>query len=354
MDSFKQQFEQLNGPAEQLAWLSAHRLLGVASLLADRGLLQPEIHRLAAPLMPSRGWVSAAWLEEERSVLRGLSDAVDCLTLKGCLLAYLVYPAPQQRWRSDLDVLIAPESLPSAREALRGLGYQPMFKTAGGTPIDQESWLRSSPAGRSVVDLHWAMRKHPTLRYCLSFEEQWVESQVLSGLGDNVRGQSHAHALLNAALHWFDGIYAEAPPLGWLLDMDLLWREMIAAERARLLALAQTRGMAGLLAESLRMSRAVFDTPVEQHVIKNLVQHGRKRPATRLIALRERPAMAYLYALWTEPGAAAKARRLRHSLLPSAQHLRERFPEGSRWGAPGLYLKRALRRYRRLPGRVER
>lgn len=344
MDSFRQQFQQLDGPAQQLRWLTEHRFLGVLDLLVERGLIPAQVQSLAAPLVPRRGWVSKAWLDEERRVLQALAAAVPSLALKGCLLGYLVYPAPQQRWRADLDVLVAPGDLSAARVVLKSLGYAPPYETAGGTPIDQEAWVYRNGAARFNLDLHWAMRKHPLLRDCLSFDEQLQQSVELPGLGPGVRGHGHVHALLNAALHWFDGIYGEPPALAWLLDQDLLWRHMNQAQRSELFDLARDRGVAGLLAESLRLSRDFLDMPVDGAALDALARAGRGAPATRLIGLRQSPLRAYLYAFWSEPGAGNKLERLRQSIFPPSAHLRQRFPEGSRFGLAGLWWRRIRQR----------
>jgi hypothetical protein len=340
LKSFREQFEQLTDPAEQLRWLIQHRFLGVLDLLVERDLIDLAVQNLAQPLVPRRGQVSESWLVEEQRVMHGLAQAGRCLALKGCLLAYLVYPAPDQRWRSDLDVLVAANGVDEARAALRACGYKPLTEVPGGTPIKQESWVHRFSGGRFAVDLHWAMRKHPLLRDCLTFEEQWQASVELPGLGAGIRGQAPAHALLNAALHWFDVMYAEPPPLGWLLDKDLLWRCLSDEDRNQLAALAVERGVAGLLGESLRLTRDFLGTPIPADDLENLIRAGRRQPATRLIALTKRPFSAYAYALWCEPGLGPKMHRLSESLFPPPAYLRQRFPEGSRLGLPGLYLRR--------------
>jgi hypothetical protein len=342
--SFREQFGQLSQPADQLSWLIRHRFLGVLDLLVERDLLSPAVQRLAQPLVPRRGRVSRHWLAEEQRVMKALAQSGRCLALKGCLLAYLVYPAPDQRWRSDLDVLVPPDGVESARAALRACGYSPLSEVPGGTPIEQESWVQRSGGGRFVVDLHWAMRKHPLLRHCLTFEEQWQASVELPTLGAGARGQGPAHALLNAALHWFDVIYAEPPPLGWLLDQDLLWRSLSDQDRHQLAALAIERGVAGLLGESLHLTRDFLDTPISPDYVEHLVSGGRRQPATRLVVLATRPFSAFAYALWCEPGLGRKIHRLSESLFPPPESLRQRFPGGSRLGLPGLYLRRWVSR----------
>ena len=213
--------------------------------------------------------------------------------------------------------------------------------------MEQESWIRQDDGSVRVIDLHWGLRNHPVLRGVLSFEEQWEESIELPGLAPGVRAQSVGHALLNACMHWFDDLYAHSHPLGWLLDKDLLWRCLDESTREALVRLAIERELAGLLAESLRITRRVFDTPVSEALLENLAEAGRGQRATRLVLASRHPLSAHWFALQCEPSHAARLRRFRLTLFPPAAHLRERFPEGSRLGLAGLYLRRWVRRARK-------
>ncbi len=345
MNSFRQQFDHLNGPAEQLRWLGEHRLLGVADLLAERELIPESLAQMSTTLTRKTAPVTAEQMAAESRVMTGFVEAdVQALALKGCLLGFGYYPKPNQRWRADQDVLVAPESVDAARETLRSLGYRPMWEVAGGTPMDQESWLHGHGPQRRVVDLHWGLRNHPVLRGVLSFEEQWAAAIPLKGLGKGVMGQGPVHALINASMHWFDDLYDQLRPLGWLLDKDLLWRSLDESGHSKLIELACERGVAGLLAASLSMTRDVFATPIPDKVIDHLTEAGRIQPATPMITANSNPWRAYWFALRCEPGLGRKIRRVRASLFPSPAHMRQRYPEGSRLGLPGLYAKRIFRR----------
>jgi hypothetical protein len=78
---------------------------------------------------------------------------VDGLLLKGAALARLLYDVPEQRHYSDIDVLVAPDDLPSARAALEELGYKNASELVAvddiGGVIHGETWL-----GPVVIDLH--------------------------------------------------------------------------------------------------------------------------------------------------------------------------------------------------------
>ena len=347
--SFEEQFAALEGPAAQLDWLTANRFLGVLDLLQARGLLSTQAVALARPIAERRGMVPLAQMVEEKRVVAALVErSIRVLVLKGCLLGYRAYPSPEQRWRADLDVLVDPGQVVDAGQVLAELGYRPLTVTPGGTPIDQSSWTIVRGRVRCVVDVHWSLRKHPILRERFSFERQWQSSVELDALASGARGHDHVHALINAATHWYDSLYGEPRPLGWLLDVDLLWRGMSDPVRQRLAGCACEHEVAGVVAEQLAFARAVFDTPVPHGLIERLTIAGIDQPATRMTEVVDRPLIAWWLAVVSEPSWSAGLGRVWKSLLPPPDHLRQRFPGGSRLGLPGLYLRRILTRLRKI------
>ncbi|PKM21437.1 MAG: hypothetical protein CVV10_09375 [Gammaproteobacteria bacterium HGW-Gammaproteobacteria-14] len=342
--SFKEIFQGIDHPARQLSWLAGHRLLGVSDLLVDRGLIEPWTADMIRPLANKSARVPAVQLAEERAVLTALMQAqVPALALKGCLLGYRVYPKPDQRMRGDLDVLVAVDRIAEARVILNSIGYEPEWQIAGGTPSTQESWIRDSEGISFYVDLHWDIRNHPALRAVLGFDEQWSAAVSLDTPEPGLKGQGNVHALINASMHWFDDLFPVTRPLGWLLDKDLLWRAMSDTERQYAVTLAIERGVAGLLAESLKMSRIVFDAPVSDDILEKLESAGRGQRATRLARTDLKPIRKWLFALRCEPGLCAKLVRIRESLLPPPAYMRERYPQGSRLGLVGLHWHRLLK-----------
>lgn len=345
--SIREQLQGLAGPGEQLRWLGEQRLLGPVAILVERGLVPADIGGIAELWRERHPPVLVSQLVEERRVLAGLAKSeVPALALKGCLLGHAFYPEPDQRARADLDVLVAPDSVDDARSVLRGLGYRPMWDVAGGTPMDQESWLLGEGRTRRVVDLHWDLRNHPILRRRLGFQEQWEHSIDLDSVAPGVRGQCAVHALLSAAMHWFDDLFAGSKPLGWLLDIDLLWRALDDKGRESLWRLSIERELAGLVAECLRLAREAFGTPIDDHFLQTLRAAGQSQRPSVLIEVGENPYRAWWFAFHCEPKLSGKMHRLRHSLFPPAAHMRQRYPEGSRLGLAGLY-------WRRVSGRLK-
>lgn len=345
LEPLARQLAACDGPVGSLEFLGAHRLLPLARLLSERGQLPADIAALAEGVAQRRGRVGPSQLAQERRVLLGFVEAgVPALALKGTCLAHAVYPQPDRRWRRDLDILVDETAVDAARAVIRDLGYRPLWQVPGGTPIPQETWLLGPPERPWMIDLHWALRKHPVLRDRFGFDEQWAASVEMPGLAPGVRGHGLEHALLNAVMHWFDDVYSHDLPLVYLLDVDLIWRVLSDDRRREVLALAETRGLGGLLAAILRLARGVFATPVSAPALDQLTAGAQRRRPTRLLALDGRVYRAWWFAFINEPGWPAKWARVRHGLFPSPAHMRERFPEGSRLGLPGLYWRRIRRR----------
>lgn len=326
--------------AARLTWLGRHRLWPVAEFLARRGDLPPQLAAAAEALAAGQRRDMRVQVEEDRRVLSALSDTdASVLVLKGASLAQTVYPRPESRFRTDLDLLAEPGRVKVIEERLRKLGYCPPDGPQSAMPMYQSQWTRTSDGKAFAVDLHWALRNHPALRARFSFEELLQSSQALPGLGPAARGMGPMHALLNASMHYFND-YADERPRQWLLDKDLLWRAMSPQHRRQVMELACEKGLAGLLAESLRLARNEFGTPVDEAEMSRLQQKGRREWCTGLIEANKKRQTAYWFALRSEPGLSKKLLRIKSGLFPPQRYIRELYPDGSRIGLLGLYLRR--------------
>ena len=328
-----------------LDWLQRNRLVGVVGLLRERGAIESNLAQIAESPGLKIGKVKAWQLDSEREVAAAIgARALRVLILKGALFAWTVYPHPDQRLRSDMDILVDPTRLEDARQVLVELGYRPLYSAAGGTPTEEEAWCRRCKDGVHMVDLHWRLRSHPLLRDRLTFTEQWDESVALPALAEGARGQGPVHAVLMASMHWFDALYASPCPLVWILDMDLIWRIMTDAQKQSLRELAIERGLSGLVAENLAQARQEFGTDVADDYLQSLRAGAHGRRPTRLIGLRQTRVRAHLYALWCEPGLGPRLRRIRSILFPPAEYMRQRYGAGPDARLPSLYWRRISER----------
>src|SRR5438105_2904860 len=146
---------------ERLEWLAAqHHLAPV--LLARLNRIAPEavpdaLRRRAHEQLRQSLALSGALIR----VLALLNDAgIRALAFKGPVLSQIVYGNPAQRPIGDLDLLMAPEEVWSAADALRAAGFRARHDY---TPRQRAAYLRSEDEYNlaredgAMVELHWEL-----------------------------------------------------------------------------------------------------------------------------------------------------------------------------------------------------
>lgn len=341
---FRNELAKANGLAGQLNVLLSHRLHPYFDLLEERALISPDLARIASAHVSAVDPVPEFQVEEECRVLSQLvADRVQVLVIKGTALAAAVYRDLQRRIRSDIDILVRPDRLEHARASLSRLGYRPTWSEPSAVPLKQEQWSGNVQGRVCCVDLHWDLRNDPVFHAVFDFDELTADSIGLPVLGAGVRGLNHPHALLLSVMHW----YVNAPDeraLIWLLDSELLWNGMSRNGQEAAMKLADERGLSGLLGHHLRLCREWMAADIALKDIQSLEARGRQHRATGLIRASQSRWRLLRFDLMSEPDLRSRLVRLRQMLFPSRAYMLQSFPEGSRWGLPGLYLRRLARR----------
>lgn len=151
-------------------------------------------------------------IDTRRAVARELAVAADvtCLTaaladffmVKGPVLA-ATYEEPSERRYSDLDVVVRPDELPSAIEALEQQGAR--LLDANWEAAVRDGWgqvhLRM-PHG-TLVDLHWHLVNMGRVRATLAVNmlEAWRDLRIVDIPGGAVPTLSVANTVVHVALH---------------------------------------------------------------------------------------------------------------------------------------------------------
>jgi len=336
------------GLSEQLKFLLRHRLAPFADLLEKRGLVSGELAQVSRNMAARKPAVSPSHFKQEARVASKLAlEPMDALIMKGSALAAGFYSDPLSRVRTDMDVLVPFGHVNLARSALREMGYKPTWSMPSAVPLFQEQWSGGPHADMPAIDLHWEIRNHPVLTGIFDHDELLAEAMSLPKLGPGVRGLGAVHALLISAMHWFVNPPSQRAMV-WLLDSELLWQAMTAAQHEQLLVLARDRGVAGLLGAHLAQCRVVLKSPIPENVTRELIDAGRHQQATRLIRASQSDVAYAWFELVAERGWRDRLNRLRFLLFPSAAYMRQSYPEGTRLGLPALYLRRLLSRLLRL------
>jgi hypothetical protein len=125
---------------------------------------------------------------------------VSCLLLKGPAIARWLYRDDGTRPYGDTDLLVAPDQVPSAEEALAGLGFVRSLAEA-----DTPGWEQGANQWRqerhgTEVDLHWTLvgvRADPARVW----ERLSVDTETFRVRGADVEALSLAGRALHIALH---------------------------------------------------------------------------------------------------------------------------------------------------------
>lgn len=281
-------------------------------------------------------------MSHAREVVAALSVmGIATLVLKGTALAYWLYPAPAQRPRCDLDLLV--ESREAAQRAvavLQGEDYAVVADVGVASSAEFEVALqRRSPGGVvHTIDLHWRLVNHASLSRGLTFSELWAGRIPIPKLHAQAFGLGRVHALVHALLHRVTNFPSGTQDrLIWLYDIHLLAGGCSEEEWRQFLRLCADKGIATPCLDGLRATRASFSTRIPEVVEAQLQAMGTDE-AWQLDAVPDQGEMdrAHLAALsWPD-----RLGWLRRKLLPSPAFMRYRYGAVGWIGLTLAYLRR--------------
>ena len=189
-----------------------------------------------------------------RIVERLSAVGADVMPYKGPALAEAVYGDIALRQSGDIDLLICPQDLPRACDAVRELGYTPHFVL---TAAEERAYLKSGyeyafdgPGGPNLLELQWAIQPR---FYAVDFD---MVGMFQRGVPTSVAGQpmktlALEDLILVLSVHAAKHVWGR---LVWLCDMarlmsrtDLNWK--VVATQARDLGIARILRVTMLLAK---------------------------------------------------------------------------------------------------------
>jgi len=204
--------------------------------------------------------VSAVHREAQtRELLAALTEAhIRAVPLKGAWLATHVYPEPGQRPMCDIDLLVPPQELARAQEALRQLGYTPQGIIAS-IELDSDQTY-TCPRHAWPLELHWSLGVaiNPPLHQpkITHLEERLVPETLL---GVPILALCPEEQLVHLAYHILHHRFVL--PLRGYLDIALLSRQLAndAACRRSLQTIAAEWGMTHALPRIISVTCDLFD-----------------------------------------------------------------------------------------------
>jgi hypothetical protein len=222
-------------------------------------------------------------LSELKGVLTDLeAGGAPGVVWKGPALAYTVYPRPELRPFSDLDILVRRRDVSRAREVLGSRGYAPR---PGLALPDGESFARSDhtvpmihgPTG-VCVDLHWG----GGVRYFSSAmdTDMLCEQARTIVVGDTpIPALMLEPMLLALSVHGAKHRPFPWPRLKWITDVEAFLRTYPEDQWTALLARARVAGCQRMVLLGIGLARELLGAPV---------------PAAAADAIRDDPAVTPL------------------------------------------------------------
>ncbi len=210
------------------------------------------------------------------AVLGGMAAAgVPAMPVKGLVIAESMYGSLAARPCADLDVLVRPEDLPSARGVLRDLGFfqrpRPGYKALV-HQFHDPAWARGAGDDQVRLELHWALWADSARR--LGTDGLWERSVGGTLLDVPIRTLSPEDTLLHLSIHRT----RSALRLRWVVDVAESLRTY--ADRFDWPAYLDRARIAGARTSSwvvLTLARDLFDAPVPVEVVEALAVRGPKR-----------------------------------------------------------------------------
>ncbi len=282
------------------------RLSELAALHGVVGLVRHNLLALAAvPCVPEPSWrameQAAAQIAFDGMVhLRQLSGVVatlrsagiEPLLLKGYALADLVYPDPVTRPSHDLDVLVRPDQVTPACQALAQIGCTLPDRAIADVQLanayDLPVVLPPMAGLATLLELHWDLA--PRGLFAIDLDLWRARAEIFDVAGQPALRFSPEDMLLHLALHMRKHRYIG---LRWLCDVAELLRRFAGPAAPRpldweyVIGAARAAGLTVLLYTSLALAQRLLDAAVAPALLASLAPAAWRRKLLRSVLSQE-------------------------------------------------------------------
>lgn len=246
----------------------AEQLSGSLAMRMEGRELSPRVAALFEGARRDAAYARTQALWEAEMARRALAElGVPVVLLKGTAFHAANLDACRGRSVGDLDILVPRAGIERVEQALLDAGWERLKPAEGYDDLYYRRWMHELPplihrTRDRMIDVHHTILPL-TARPTPDAEALLADSVVLD---NGQRILAPADMIVHAAAHLFaDGDLAGG--LRNLWDIDRLLREFAAADRdfwATLEARARRHQLAGPVARALRLSHALYGTPLRE------------------------------------------------------------------------------------------
>jgi hypothetical protein len=184
---------------------------------------------------------------------------------KGPALAYSVYPSPELRTFTDLDLVIRRQDVPAVRRVMEDQGYRPRENTAA---PDDEVFARGSEnvtmvheESVTVVDVHWGAAKRYQSR-AMDAGDLWERGRPLALAGRAIRAVPPGDMLPALCAHGAKHGPFPWPTLKWVTDIEAILRTGSDTDWDELMARVEGAGIRRMFLLGIELARQLLEAPL--------------------------------------------------------------------------------------------
>ena len=259
------------------------------------------------------------------------------LLLKGAALGRWLYPAPELRLSSDVDILVPSRSRLDAHAAMIDAGLAGDGFSQHDLASNQASYTDPVTAGH--IDLHWALSVVPELACRFDFAQLHARSQLVSSVND-ARALSRVDSIMHAVIHYRAHMPPADRPAIWLYDLALLVRGLTANGWHQLDQSVRGQGLAGLHAATLAEAARWFPMELPADLMRAWEKLGADECTRGWLGDEPGAGQRLLRSLRCLPGLRPRLAYLRARLWPTAAWMRGRYGARTRRQLALAHLRR--------------
>jgi len=207
-------------------------------------------------------------------LLKALESAgAPAVVWKGPALAYSVYPSPELRTFTDLDLLVRREDVGTVRAVLTSLGYLPRLSPG---VSEEEVFGRMSravtmvnPESGGVLDIHWGSAQR-YLSSAMDGDRLWTRSGPLDVEGTTVQVLDREPMLLALCAHGAKHGPFPWPTLKWITDIEAVVKAHPPDRWGPILARARELGCLRMLLLGLHLANDLLEVSLPREVVEEL------------------------------------------------------------------------------------
>ena len=189
-------------------------------------------------------------------------------------------------------------------------------------------------------DVHLRISNAHAYANRLTYAELRRDAVSLPAL-DGALAPSLVHSLVIACIHRV-AHHGEDDDLLWLFDIHLLGASLTPTDRKRLVALAETKQLSGVILRGLVRAREIFGTSLRDDTIRRLAAAAAREPSPPLVGRQSRTVDVFLSDMTALPDWPSRIELVREHLFPPRAYMRRLYAEWNSAMLPIAYVHRIL------------